>query len=121
MRRHRGDDEVQAVAGGVVDQDAHAHATVSGLEQFIRQHSCTDAVVNDVVLQIEAALRIADQLGARGKGFGAVGKQAKTGLPLMGRCLGLDRATECRIIGWQRLARFALHVETGAAAKERGQ
>ena len=39
----------------------------------------------------------------------------------MGRRLGLDRATERRVAGRQRLARFALNVEAGATAKERGE
>ncbi len=56
MRRQRGDDLVQAIAGGVVEQDAHAHAAVGGLEQFLHQHPRADAVVDDVVLQIEAGL-----------------------------------------------------------------
>ena len=34
MRRQRGDGPVQAIAGGVVEQNAYAHAAVGGLEQF---------------------------------------------------------------------------------------
>ena len=94
MRSQRGDDLVEAIAGGVVEQDAHAHATVGSLEQFLHQHPRADAVMDDVVLQVEAALGVADQLGAGGEGFGAVGQQAKAGTALMGRGLGLDRATE---------------------------
>ena len=52
-----------AIAGGVVQQDPHAHATVGGLEHLVHQHPGADAVVNDVVLQVEAALRVANQLG----------------------------------------------------------
>ena len=111
MRRQRGDDPVQAIAGGVVEQNAHAHATVGRLEQFLHQHPRADAVMNDVVLQIEAALGVADQLGAGGEGFGAVGQQAKAGAALMGRSLGLDRAAERRVAGGQRLARLARNVE----------
>ena len=61
-----------AIAGEVVKQDAHPHATVSGLEQFADQQSGADAVLHDVVLQVEAALRVADQLGTGGKGLAAV-------------------------------------------------
>ncbi len=72
-----GDGLVEAVAGGVVQQDADAHATVSRFEQFIHQHAGADAVVHDVVLQVEAALGITDQFGAGHEGFAAIGQQAK--------------------------------------------
>ncbi|MNV25039.1 hypothetical protein D3C71_1161220 [compost metagenome] len=72
MRREGGDGAVQTVAGGVVEQNAYAHATVGGLEDFFHQHSRADAVVHDVVLQIEAGLGVANQLGAGREGFGAV-------------------------------------------------
>jgi hypothetical protein len=56
----RGDELVDAVAGGVVQQDAHAYATVCGLEQLFDQQAGAEAVLNDVVLQIEAGLCIAN-------------------------------------------------------------
>ncbi|MNO56806.1 hypothetical protein D3C76_473280 [compost metagenome] len=96
MRRQRGDGLVQAIAGGVIEQDAHPYAAVRGLEQFRNQHPRADAVMHDVVLQVEAALRVANQLGAGGERLGAVGQQAKSRFPFMGSGLGLDRATECR-------------------------
>ncbi|MNP20576.1 hypothetical protein D3C76_1131520 [compost metagenome] len=72
MRCKRGDGDVLAVAGGVVEQDAHTHPAVGGLEQFLHQHPRADAVMHDVVLQIETTLGVADQFGAGGEGFGAV-------------------------------------------------
>ncbi|MNE98639.1 hypothetical protein D3C80_1971840 [compost metagenome] len=77
MRRQRGDDLVQTVAGGVVEQNAHAHAAIGSLEQFLHQHSRADAVMDDVVLQIKAGLGVADQFGAGGERLAAVGQQAK--------------------------------------------
>ncbi|MNY38073.1 hypothetical protein D3C86_1726720 [compost metagenome] len=74
--------------------------------------------MDDVVLQIEAALGVANQFGAGSEGFTAVGQQAKSGFALMGRRLSLDRATKRRVAGRQRLARFALNVEAGATAKQ---
>ncbi|MNG02675.1 hypothetical protein D3C84_857150 [compost metagenome] len=121
MRREGGDGAVLVVAGGVVEQNTHAHAAVGGLEQFVHQHPCADAVMHDVVLQIEAALCVSNQFGAGGKGFGAVGQQAKTRFPFMRCGLGLDRATECRCARRQRLARIKPQVEIGAAAEERGK
>ncbi|MNF92902.1 hypothetical protein D3C84_755610 [compost metagenome] len=90
MRREGGDGAIQAIAGGVVEQDPHTHATVGGLEQFLHQHSRTDAVMHDVVLQIEAALGVADQFGTGGKRLGAVGQQAKARFAFIGCGLGLD-------------------------------
>ncbi|MNP63801.1 hypothetical protein D3C76_1592420 [compost metagenome] len=52
MRRQGGDGDVLAVAGGVVEENAYTHAAVSSLEHFFHQHSRTDAVMHDVVLQI---------------------------------------------------------------------
>ncbi|MNV85460.1 hypothetical protein D3C71_1794240 [compost metagenome] len=72
MRGEGRDDPVQAVAGGVVEQDPHPHTPVGGLEQLRDQHARADAVVHDVVLQVEAALGVTDQFGAGGEGLGAV-------------------------------------------------
>ncbi|MNI28993.1 hypothetical protein D3C73_827980 [compost metagenome] len=90
----RGDDPVQAIAGGVVEQNPDSYATVGCLEQFVHQHARADAVVDDVVLQIDAALGVADQLGPGHEGLAAVGQQAKAGFAFMGLGLGLDRAAE---------------------------
>ncbi|MNF86076.1 hypothetical protein D3C84_684990 [compost metagenome] len=90
VRRQRGDDPVEAIAGGVVEQDSHAYATVGSLEQFVHQHPCADAVMDDVVLQVEAALGVADQFGTGHERFAAIGQQTKARLALMGRGLGLD-------------------------------
>lgn len=110
-----GDDLVEAIAGGVVQQNAHAHAAVGGFEQFVHEHACADAVVHDVVLQVEAGLGVADQLGARHEGLTAVGQQAKARAPLVGGGLGLDRATERRLRGRQSLAWLAHGFNVGAA------
>ncbi|MNF95696.1 hypothetical protein D3C84_784610 [compost metagenome] len=93
------DDLIEAIAGGVVQQDAHAHAPVGGLEQFVHQHPCADAVVDDVVLQIQAALGVANQLGPGDERVGAVRQQPKARAPFMGSSLGLDRAAERRFGG----------------------
>lgn len=52
--------------------------------QFAHQYPSTDAVVNDVVLQVDAALSIANQLGACGESLGTIGIQAKARLAPMG-------------------------------------
>ncbi|MNC15862.1 hypothetical protein D3C75_636950 [compost metagenome] len=72
VRGEGGNDAVQAIAGRVIKQYPHPHAPVGGLEQFLDQHARADAVVHDVVLQIEAALGVADQFGAGGEGLGTV-------------------------------------------------
>ncbi|MNT74641.1 hypothetical protein D3C72_2134770 [compost metagenome] len=72
MRGEGRDDLVQAVAGGVVEQHPHPHTPVGGFEQLLNQHARADAVVHDVVLQVEAALGVTDQFGAGGEGLGAV-------------------------------------------------
>ncbi len=115
-----GDDLVEAVAGGVVQQDAHTHATVGGLEQFIHQHARADAVVDDVVLQVEAGLGVPDQLGAGHEGFAAVGQQAETGAALVRRGLGLDRAAERRLCCRQCVAGDARCAHCGAATQGQG-
>ena len=117
MRRQRGDDLVETIAGGVVEQDAYAHATVGSLEQFLDEHSRADAVVDDVVLQIEADLRVADQLGAGSERFGAVGQQAEAGAAFIRRGLSLNRTAKRRAAGRQGLAGLALHIDTGAAGE----
>ena len=121
MCRQGGDDLVEAVAGGVVEQDAHAHATVGSLEHFLHQHPRADAVVDDVVLQIEADLGMANQLGPGGKGLTAVREQTKPRLPFVGRGLSLNRTAEAGVRRRQGLAWFARHIEAGAAAEERGE
>ncbi|MNF99719.1 hypothetical protein D3C84_826310 [compost metagenome] len=107
---------VLAVAGRVVEQNAKAYAAVGSLEHFIHQHACADAVMHDVVLQVDAALSVADQFGPRGEGFSAVRQQTKTRLPLIRRGLRLDRATERGIRRRQYLARLNLKVEVGTTA-----
>ncbi|MCY1445143.1 hypothetical protein D9M71_616480 [compost metagenome] len=72
MRRQRGDGLVQAIAGGVIEQNPHADSAVGGVEQLAHQDPRTDAVMDDVILQVEAALGIANQLGAGGESLGTV-------------------------------------------------
>ncbi|SCZ40492.1 hypothetical protein SAMN03159306_01290 [Pseudomonas sp. NFACC48-1] len=72
MSGEGGDDLILAIAGGVVQQYPYAHAPVGGLEQFIYQHPRADAVMDDVVLQIQAALGVANQLGPGNERVGAV-------------------------------------------------
>ena len=50
---------------------------IQHVEQFVDQHARTEPVMDDVVLQIEAGLRVADQLGPGPECFAAVGQQAK--------------------------------------------
>ena len=115
-----GDDLIEAVAGGVVQQDTHTHATVGGLEQFIHEQAGADAVVDDVVLQVEAGLGVADQFGAGHERLAAVGQQAKAGAALMRRGLGLDRTAERRLRRRQGIAGDARHIHRGAAAQGQG-
>ena len=74
MSRKGRQNVVQPIAGSVIQQDAHAHPAIRGLEQFVDQHARTEPVMDDVVLQIEAGLRVADQLGAGPKRFTAPGQ-----------------------------------------------
>ncbi len=89
-----GDGLIQTVAGGVVQQDAHTNATVSRLEQFVDQGARTQAVVDDVILQIKAAFGVADQFGASLERVTAVRQQAKARTPFMRHGHGLDRTAE---------------------------
>ena len=68
---------VQAITGRVIEQDAHPHPAICRLEQLVDQHARTQPVVDDVVLQVEAGLRVADQLRPGPERFAAVGQQAK--------------------------------------------
>ncbi|MNC42048.1 hypothetical protein D3C75_908470 [compost metagenome] len=110
-------DGVQAVAGGVVEQDAHAHATVGGAQQFMHQGAGAQAVVDDVVLQVDARLGVADQFGTGAERLVAVGQQAKARAAAVGRGLAQNRAAEGRVVGRQRLAGFAGRADAGAAGK----
>ncbi len=92
-------DDVQAVAGGVVEQNAHAHATVGGAQQFMHQGAGAEAIVDDVVLQIDARLGVADQFGAGAERLVAVGQQAKARAATIGRGLAQYRAAEGRVFG----------------------
>ncbi|MNE75714.1 hypothetical protein D3C80_1718980 [compost metagenome] len=74
--------------------------------------------MHDVVLQIDAFLRIADQLGARPERFTAVGQQAKTGAPFLRRDLRLDRAPESRFAGRHHRAVVMGQTRGGGTASE---
>ena len=52
----------------VVEENAHAHAAVGSLNDFIRQQPAGQIAVPDVVHQIEAASRAARRKPARGEG-----------------------------------------------------
>ncbi len=104
VRGQSGDELVVTVAGGVIQEYAHAHAAVSCLDQLFDQQAGAQAVLDDVVLQVEAGLGVADQLGASPKGLATVGQQAKPRLPRMGLSLGQHRAPEARGLGAQHLA-----------------
>ena len=114
-------DGVQAVAGGVVEQNAYTHAAVGGTQQFVHQGAGAEAVVHDVVLQVDAGLGVADQFGAGAKCFVAVGQQAKAGLPAIRCRLAQHRAAEGRFAGGQGLAGFAWGTDAGTAGKAEQQ
>ncbi|MNR23853.1 hypothetical protein D3C85_1409010 [compost metagenome] len=80
---------VEAVTGGVIEQDAHPYAAVGGLQQFMHQGAGAQAVVDDVILQVDARPGVADQFGAGAEGFVAVGQQAKPRASVIGRGLAL--------------------------------
>ncbi|MNN06163.1 hypothetical protein D3C81_1189450 [compost metagenome] len=80
---------VDAVAGGVIEQDANPHTAVGSLQQLVDQGAGTETVVDDVVLQVDARLGVANQLGPRAKRFIAVGQQAKTRASFVGGGLAL--------------------------------
>ena len=121
VRGEGGDDFIQAVAGGVVQQDADAYAAICGLQQLIDQRPRAEAVVNDVVLEVQAGLGIADQFGPRHEGFSAVGQQAKTRAAFMRRGLSHDRASEGGRRRGQRLTGTVIrHRRMRAAADAEG-
>ncbi len=74
--------------------------------------------MDDVVLQIQAALGVANQLGPSGEGLGAVRQQPKARAPFMGSGLGLDRAAERGLGGRQGLGGLTGDIKTGAAAQQ---
>ncbi|MNP09983.1 hypothetical protein D3C76_1021130 [compost metagenome] len=121
MRRQCRDNSLQVIAGGVIEQDPDADATVGGDEQLAHQYPSTDAVVDDVVLQVDAALSIANQLGACGESLGTIGIQAKARLAPMGGCLGLDRTTERRIVRRQGLTGFVRDSGCCTTNKQQGK
>ncbi|MNE61420.1 hypothetical protein D3C80_1566340 [compost metagenome] len=88
-----------AVAGSVIEQHPYAHAAIGCQQQFAHQGAGAEAVMYDVILKIDAFLRVADQFGACPESFTAVGQQAETREPFMLGCLSQDRAPECRIAG----------------------
>jgi len=73
MRGQRRDNLLQSIAGGVIQQNPHTNAAVGGAEQFAYQYPRTNAVMDDVVLQVEAALGVANQLGAGVESLGTIG------------------------------------------------
>ncbi|MNF86111.1 hypothetical protein D3C84_685350 [compost metagenome] len=91
------DDFFLAVAGGVIEQYANPYATIGGQQHFPHQCPGAEPVMHDVILHIDAFLRIADQLGTRAERFTAIRQQAKTRTSLMPGGLCLDRAPESRI------------------------
>ncbi|MNN79763.1 hypothetical protein D3C81_1964350 [compost metagenome] len=72
MRSERRDNALQVIAGGVIEQNPHADSAVGGVEEFAYQYPRTDAVVDDVVLQVEAGLCVANQLCAGGESLGTI-------------------------------------------------
>jgi len=62
--------------------------------------------MDDVVLQVNAALSAANQLGAGGKSLGTLREQPKARSSMVGRYLRLNRTTERRIVGGQGLTGF---------------
>ena len=68
----------------VSSSKTHAHASICSDKQLAQQYSSADTVVDDVVLKIDAALSIANQLGAGGESLSTIGEQAKARLTLMG-------------------------------------
>ncbi|MNT01877.1 hypothetical protein D3C72_1363620 [compost metagenome] len=112
------DDFYLAVAGSVIEQDADTYAAIGCQQHFTHQCPGAETVMHDVVLQIDAFLRIADQLGARPERFTAVGQQAKTRTPLMRGGLSLDRAPESRIAGGYRLAELVGQARGGTAGEQ---
>ncbi|MNQ84586.1 hypothetical protein D3C85_997200 [compost metagenome] len=62
-----------AVAGGVVEQHPHANSAIGRQQHFTHQCSGAEAVMDDVILKIDAFLRIADQFGAGAESLTAIG------------------------------------------------
>ncbi|MNH26685.1 hypothetical protein D3C79_867500 [compost metagenome] len=81
----------------------------------------TEAVVDDVVLQVDARLGVAYQFGAGAKCLVAVGQQAKARAAAIGRGLAQHRAAKGRFVGRQRLAGFAGRADACATGKAEQQ
>jgi hypothetical protein len=80
-------DGEQDVVGGhraeIVEQQAHAHAAVGGAEQPLDQNLAGQVLVPDVILHIEAALRLIRQNQPRGQSIARVRKRVEAGLSRM--------------------------------------
>ena len=64
MRVQRGEDVVRAVGVVVIQQEAHAHATLGGLAELLQQLLACGVVVPDVVLRVDGYAGVVNQAGA---------------------------------------------------------
>ncbi|MNH22960.1 hypothetical protein D3C79_828360 [compost metagenome] len=112
------DDFFLAIARRVIEQYADPNAAISCQQYFTHQGPGTEPVMHDVVLHIDALLRIANQLGPRPERFTAVRQQAKPRTPRMRGSLGLNRAPERGVACGYCLTEVMGQARGGAASKQ---
>jgi len=94
MGVERQEDAVAAARVDVVDQDAHAHATVGGSDDLVRQQAAGQVASPDIVHQVEAAPRSARRERAHGEGVEVVRHHGEAVAGTASCHEGADRAVE---------------------------
>jgi hypothetical protein len=113
--------------GDVVDQQAHAHAAVGGLEQRLRHQPAGVVVLEDVGLQVDRLARLLRQHHAAEQGIGVQREQAEAGgTGGQRRRHRLHRGRDRRIGGRRdrlrgRLDHVGTHLPAGAGAEQHQQ
>ena len=123
MSVQRGQLAVQARGAVVVQQQAHAHATIGGFVQRFEQHHAGHVAAPDVVLHVQAALGGARQHHARGEGVVGVGQRVDAGQAGVAGGDGRDGAAQRgrRRVGIERLRLAALFLRGQGAAGQQAQ
>ena len=103
MRFERGQRRVERRGDAeVVQQQAHTHAAIGGFMEFFEQQGAGQVVAPDVVLDVQRALRRADQIHASRKRHMRIGERIDAGGARM-RCKpGGDGTAEQVVVGGLR-------------------